>query len=126
MTHQEFRKLKTQYTEAALERSSIMSVAIRLTRVGRKKSPHYRLVVADNRFPRDGRFIEIIGYYQPLTAEIKLEVEEDRALYWLGVGAQPSNTVRSLLQRKGIMKKWHEARVEARKALKAAKAEQPA
>ncbi|HBF33491.1 TPA: 30S ribosomal protein S16 [Candidatus Sumerlaeota bacterium] len=102
-----------------------MAVAIRLTRVGRKKSPHYRLVVADNRFPRDGRFIEIIGYYQPLKEEITLEVQEDRALYWLGVGALPSSTVRSLLQRKGIMKKWHEARVEARKALKAAKAEQP-
>lgn len=99
-----------------------MAVAIRLTRVGRKKAPFYRLVVADNRFPRDGRFIEIIGHYQPLQPETKLEIQEERALYWLGVGAQPSNTVRSLLQHKGIMKKWHDARVEARKALKAAKA----
>ena len=99
-----------------------MSVAIRLTRVGRRKSPHYRLVVTDRRFPRDGRFIEVIGYYQPLKAEMKLEVKEDRALYWLGVGAQPSDTVRSLLRKKGVMEKWHNRRVEARKALKAAAA----
>lgn len=96
-----------------------MSVAIRLTRVGRLKSPNYRLIVTDSRNPRDGRFIEIIGHYQPLTKEIKLVVNEERALYWLNVGAQPSDTVRSLLRKQGIMAKWHNARVEAKKARKA-------
>jgi small subunit ribosomal protein S16 len=99
-----------------------MSVAIRLTRVGRLKSPHYRLVVTDSRNPRDGRFIEIIGHYQPLTKEIKLVVDEDRAMYWLNVGAQPSDTVRSLLRKQGIMAKWHNARVEVKKARKSATA----
>lgn len=98
-----------------------MSVAIRLTRVGRLKSPHYRLVVTDSRNPRDGRFIEILGHYQPLTKDVKLVVNEERALYWLNVGAQPSDTVRSLLRKQGIMAKWHNARVEVKKAAKAAK-----
>jgi small subunit ribosomal protein S16 len=96
-----------------------MAVAIRLTRVGRRKSPYYRLVVADSRFPRDGRFIEILGHYQPLKQEIKLEIDQERALHWLDVGAQPSDTVRSLMRKKGIMKVWHERRVERKKARKA-------
>ena len=85
-----------------------MALSIRLTRVGRRKSPHYRVVVAEARMPRDGRFVEIIGHYQPLRAEIKLEIKEDRALHWLHIGAQPSDTVRSLLRKKGVMQKWHE------------------
>ncbi|MBN1867270.1 30S ribosomal protein S16 [Candidatus Sumerlaeota bacterium] len=93
-----------------------MSVAIRLSRVGRRKSPFYRMVVADSRFPRDGRFIEIIGHYQPLRAQTQLQVDEERAMHWLNVGAQPSDTCRSLLRQLGVMKKWHERRVEARKA----------
>ncbi len=98
-----------------------MALAIRLTRVGRRKSPYYRLVVAEASMPRDGRFVEIIGHYQPLRAETKLEILEERALHWLNVGATPSDTVRSLMRKKGIMKKWHEGRVEAKRALKAQK-----
>ena len=103
-----------------------MAVVIRLNRVGRTKSPHYRMVVTDSRFPRDGRIIEIIGYYQPLKAEISLEVNQERALHWLDIGAQPSDTARSLLRKKGIMKIWHDAREEAKKARKAAETTAPA
>ena len=99
-----------------------MAVAIRLTRVGRSKAPYYRLVVADSHFPRDGRFIEILGHYQPLRGDSQLKVNEERALHWLGVGAQPSDTARSLLRKLGVMQKWHEARVSRKKAQKAAKA----
>lgn len=95
-----------------------MALSIRLTRVGRRKSPFYRLVVAEARMPRDGRFVEIIGHYQPLRAETKLEIKEERALHWLMIGAQPSDTVRSLLRKKGIMQKWHEARLERKRARK--------
>ena len=96
-----------------------MALSIRLTRVGRRKSPFYRLVVAESSSPRDGRFVEIIGHYQPLRAETKLEIKEDRALHWLNIGAQPSDTVRSLMRKKGIMKTWHEGRVERKRAHKA-------
>ena len=95
-----------------------MSVIIRLTRRGRLNSPYYRVVVADSRFSRDGRFIEIIGHYQPLRAETKFDINEDRAMHWLKSGAQPSDTVRSLLRKKGIMKKWHDQQMEERKARK--------
>ncbi|MFP4381215.1 MAG: 30S ribosomal protein S16 [Candidatus Sumerlaeia bacterium] len=95
-----------------------MAVAIRLTRVGRTKSPYYRMVVAERSFPRDGRFIEILGHYQPLKNETGLDIDEERALHWLLVGAQPSDTCRSLLQKKGIMQKWHEAKLEKKQANK--------
>jgi small subunit ribosomal protein S16 len=86
-------------------------VRIRLRRVGRKKQPHYRIVVADSTSPRDGRFVEIIGHYHPRQAENSLEVQADRANHWLDHGALPSDTVRSLLRRAGILKVRHEARV---------------
>ena len=92
-----------------------MSVKIRLARFGRKKAPYFRLVVADHHFPRDGRFIETIGSYQPLKPETKVEIDEERALSWLGKGAIPSDTVRSLFRQKGILKKYHELRIEERK-----------
>lgn len=97
-------------------------VKIRLTRVGRKKAPYYRLVVADSRRARDGKFIEIIGRYQPLNKkdEEQIVCEEERALYWLNNGAQPTETVRALLRKQGILKKFHEGKVEARKARAAA------
>ena len=79
-----------------------MAVKLRLRRMGRKKKPFYRIVAADARSPRDGKFIEEFGYYNPIDDPITLEVKEDRALYWLGVGAQPSDTVRSLFRKKGI------------------------
>ena len=92
-----------------------MSVRIRLTRVGRKKSPAYRVVVADSHMKRDGRFIEILGHYQPLGAETKAEINDERALYWLKVGAQPSDTAKSVLRKAGVLKKFHEARKPAPK-----------
>lgn len=94
-----------------------MSVKLRLARRGRNKAPYYRIVAADSRQSRDGRYIEDIGIYQPLTAnpENSLRIDEEKALKWLHNGAIPSDTVRSLLRRKGVMKKFHEAKVEARK-----------
>lgn len=78
-------------------------VRIRLRRTGAKKQASYRIVVADARSPRDGDFIEEIGYYQPRTAEATVHVNADRAKYWLGTGAQPSDTVRDLLRRAGVI-----------------------
>src|SRR5438105_4498752 len=92
-----------------------MAVRIRLARVGRSKSPAYRVVVADQRKARDGRFIEIIGHYQPLRAETKIEVNGERALKWLKQGAIPSETVRSILRKSGILKQFHEMRKPAPK-----------
>ncbi|MHB1223090.1 MAG: 30S ribosomal protein S16 [Gemmatimonadaceae bacterium] len=83
-------------------------VRIRLRRGGRKKAPVYRLVVADSRSPRDGKFIEIIGQYSPRQSETGMNINVERALYWLGVGAQPSDTARSLLRKAGVMKTRHE------------------
>ncbi len=85
-------------------------VKIRLRRIGRKKAPVYRLVVADSRSSRDGKFIEIIGQYAP-RQEGGLKVDTDRASYWLDHGAQPTDTARSLLRRAGVLKARHEARL---------------
>jgi small subunit ribosomal protein S16 len=78
-------------------------VRIRLRRVGAKKQPHYRVVVADQRSPRDGRHIETIGYYNPRTEPETVKIHEDRALYWLGKGAQPSDVVRLMLEKQGTL-----------------------
>ncbi len=86
-------------------------VKIRLRRMGRKKAPVYRIVVADSKSPRDGKFIEIVGQYAPRQAEGGLNVMEARVDYWLSVGAQPSDTVRSLLRKVGLLKRRHEARL---------------
>jgi small subunit ribosomal protein S16 len=101
-----------------------MSVKIRLTRHGRRKAPYYRMVVADSRYPRDGRFIEILGFYHPLNQKVEeqVKIDEAKTLKWLNDGALPSDTCRSLLRKQGIMKKYHEAKVAARQANKAAKA----
>ncbi|WP_268913047.1 30S ribosomal protein S16 [Lentilactobacillus sp. SPB1-3] len=87
-----------------------MSVKIRLKRMGSKKRPFYRIVVADSRSPRDGRFIENVGTYNPLVEPSKVTLEEDSILNWLNNGAQPSDTVRNILSDAGIMKKYHEAK----------------
>ena len=79
-----------------------MAVKIRLRRVGAKKQPAYRLVIADSRAPRDGRFIEIIGSYNPLTHPSTVVVDSERALYWLRQGAQPSDIVKKLLRNQGV------------------------
>jgi small subunit ribosomal protein S16 len=91
-----------------------MAVKIRLRREGRKKSPMYRIVVADSQAPRDGRFIEIIGQYQPRGGENAMNLKVDRVNHWLNVGAQPTDTVRSLLRRAGVLKARHEARLAAK------------
>jgi small subunit ribosomal protein S16 len=91
-----------------------MAVRIRLRRIGRKKAPVYRIVVADSKSPRDGRFIEIIGQYQPRLSEGGLNVDVTRANHWLDVGAQPSDTVRSLLRRAGVLKARHESRLASK------------
>lgn len=80
-----------------------MSVKIRLKRMGMKKNPFYRVVVADVRSPRDGRFIEEIGYYNPMIAPADIKVDGERAKYWLGVGAQPTDTVKVLLKKTGVI-----------------------
>lgn len=87
-----------------------MAVKIRLKRMGSKKSPFYRVVVADSRSPRDGRFIETIGTYNPLLNPAEVSINEELALQWLANGAQPSDTVRNLLSKQGIMKKFHESK----------------
>lgn len=86
-------------------------VRIRLRREGRKKNPMYRIVVTESTAPREGRFIEIIGTYHPRKTEGAVELKQDRANHWLDVGAQPSDTVRSILRRAGILKARHEARL---------------
>jgi small subunit ribosomal protein S16 len=78
-------------------------VKIRLRRTGKTKQPSYRVVVADSRSPRDGKFIEIIGHYNPIRQPKVLEIKDDRARYWLGVGAQPSETVVKLLKRVNVL-----------------------
>lgn len=84
-----------------------MAVKIRLKRIGSKKKPFYRIVVADSRFPRDGRSIETIGTYNPLLDPVEVKIDEEAALKWMHNGAKPSDTVRNLLSREGIMEKFH-------------------
>lgn len=87
-----------------------MATRIRLTRCGRRNLAYYRIVVADQRKQRDGRFIEIIGHYQPVETPPRLEIDEARALDWLLKGALPSDTVKSLFRQKGILEKFHTLR----------------
>jgi small subunit ribosomal protein S16 len=119
-----------------------LAVKIRLTRMGRKKRPFYRIVVADARFPRDGRYIENIGTYNPITEPPQVSVAEDRAMYWLDSGALPTQTVRSLFKKEGIlhkrfllkrgfdearlaeeMKKWEVLQLERKRQAEAVKTE---
>jgi len=79
-----------------------LAVKLRLRRMGKKKQPIYKIVAADSRSPRDGRFLEAVGFYNPLTDPHTLELKEDRILYWLNVGAQPTSTVKSLLRQQGV------------------------
>jgi small subunit ribosomal protein S16 len=93
-----------------------MAVRMRLTRMGRKKVPFYRVVVADAKAPRDGRFIEIVGSYDPKADPAKIVVDEAAALKWLHRGAQPTETVQSLLRKAGVWKRFQEEKRE-RKAV---------
>jgi small subunit ribosomal protein S16 len=88
-----------------------MAVRIRLRRTGRKNSPSFRIVVAESTSPRDGRFIEIIGQYYPRQGDKAVQLDTARANHWLDSGAQPSDTVRSLLRKAGVLKSRHEARL---------------
>ncbi len=80
-------------------------VKIRLRRMGAKKAPFYRIVVADSRYPRDGRFIEEVGYYDPMKEPVVLKVDEDKVKDWLSKGAQPTETVKALLVKNGVIGK---------------------
>ncbi|MBC7188324.1 MAG: 30S ribosomal protein S16 [Calditrichaeota bacterium] len=122
-----------------------MAVRLRLARAGKKKQPFYRIVAVDSRKARDGMCVERLGYYNPLTSPPQVEVNEERVNYWLDCGAQPSDTVRSLLSRKGILlrrdlikkgfdsarieeelKKWEVLQIERRRRLEAKEAEKRA
>ncbi len=85
-----------------------MAVKLRLQRFGAKQKPFYRIVAADINAPRDGKFIEIVGTYDAVKNPAIVTIKEERILYWLGQGAKPTDTVRSLFSKKGIMKKFHE------------------
>ncbi len=80
-----------------------MAVKIRLRRMGAKKAPFYRVVVADSRYPRDGRFIEEIGYYNPLTNPVEVKIDGEKAKKWIANGAQPTETVKALLKKSEII-----------------------
>ena len=87
-----------------------MAVKLRLKRMGSKQKPFYRIVAADSRFPRDGRFLEVVGTYNPITTPAEVKVDEEKAIYWLTNGAQPTETVRNILSKEGIMKKYAESK----------------
>ncbi|UOQ43078.1 30S ribosomal protein S16 [Halobacillus salinarum] len=85
-----------------------MAVKIRLKRMGSKRNPYYRVVVADSRSPRDGRFIEQIGTYNPVANPVEVKLDAEKAITWMSNGAQPSDTVRNLFSKEGIMKQFHD------------------
>ena len=87
-----------------------MAVKLRMTRMGAKKRPFYRIVAADSRSPRDGRFIELLGTYNPCTNPAQGNLKEEEILKWLNNGAQPSDTVKNLLSKQGIMKKFADSK----------------
>lgn len=89
-------------------------VKLRLRRMGSIDKPFYRIVSLDSRKKRDGAYLESIGYYDPKTEPFTLKVDTDRAIHWLSLGAQPSDTVRSLLKKAGILQKWHEMKFAAK------------
>ena len=88
-----------------------MAVKMRLKRMGAKKAPFYRVVVADSRSPRDGKFIALIGTYNPLTTPAEIKINEELTLEWLHKGAIQTDTVKNLLSKAGIMKKYHESKL---------------
>lgn len=89
-----------------------MAVKLRLRRMGAKKRPFYRIVAADSRSPRDGRFIEIIGTYNPIDEPAEIKVDEELAMKWLRDGAEPTETVRTLFKKVGIIEKYHNERMK--------------
>ena len=91
-----------------------MAVKLRLKRGGSKQRPFYRIVAADARSPRDGRFIDTIGTYNPIPAEYEVSIDEEKALYWLSQGAQPTDTVKNILKKKGIIAKYTDSKKEGK------------
>ncbi|MBO5095365.1 MAG: 30S ribosomal protein S16 [Bacilli bacterium] len=87
-----------------------MAVKLRLKRMGSKQKPFYRVVAADSRSPRDGKFIETVGTYNPITEPAEVKINEELALKWLANGAIPTDTVRNLFKQAGVMKKFHESK----------------
>lgn len=110
------RALRVDWLGRASNRENYV-IKLRLRRMGSKKRPFYRIVVAEHSSPRDGRFIEIVGHYNPLTEPATVVVKEERARYWLSVGAQPTETVAGLLKRAGVT--GDGAKVEAASAVEA-------
>jgi len=100
-----------------------MAVKLRLKRMGAKQKPFYRIIVADSRSPRDGRFIETVGTYDPIKKADNITVNEDRIAYWLDNGAQPTDTVKSLLSKTGVWANYKNSKVKSapKKAVKAEK-----
>lgn len=92
-----------------------MAVKLRLKRMGSKQKPFYRIVAADSRSPRDGKFLETVGTYDPIKGSDVVTLKEDRVLYWMQNGAIPTDTVRSILSKQGIMKKFADSKVKAGK-----------
>src|SRR5438477_5219347 len=93
-----------------------LSVKIRLRRMGCKKRPSYRIVVANSTSPRDGRFIDLLGYYDPLTDPATIKVDEEKAKLWLSRGAQPTDSASSLLKRQGILERFEQEKAAAKAA----------
>ncbi len=87
-----------------------MAVKMRLMRMGAKKRPFYRIVVADSRYPRDGKFIEVLGTYNPVATNDNVKLDEEAIMKWLNNGATPTDTVRDILSKNGVMKKFHESK----------------
>ncbi|MDR1774079.1 MAG: 30S ribosomal protein S16 [Clostridioides sp.] len=87
-----------------------MAVKIRLKRMGAHKKPFYRIVVADSRSPRDGKFIEEVGYYNPVSEPKQIVIKDEAAVKWLKVGAQPTDTVKRLFEKNGVMDKFNESK----------------
>ena len=98
-----------------------MAVKIRLRRMGAKRRPFYRIVIADSRSPRDGRFIEVVGTYNPITKDNEVTIDEEKVMGWLNKGAQPTDTVKTILSKKGIIAKYKATKVK--KSKKKAKVE---
>jgi len=98
------------YDKIDKESEGYIMLKIRLKRMGAKKAPFYRVVVADSRSPRDGRFVDQIGTYNPLTTPAEIKIDEEAAQKWLNNGAQPTDTVKNLFSKAGIMEKYHNSK----------------
>lgn len=87
-----------------------MAVKLRLKKMGAKQRPFYRIVAADSRYPRDGRFLEVVGTYNPITKPAEVKIDEEKVMKWLKNGATPTETVRNIFSKEGIMKKFAESK----------------